>query len=89
MKLYATTTSERASKGQGGKKLDIEIRNERRRLLGVVNIIPWGKESARVELHFAPDVAVRYEPKGKKQKGDIAVDGDIVTLPDDSKARVM
>lgn len=28
MKLYATTTSERASKGQGGKWLDIEIMGE-------------------------------------------------------------
>lgn len=28
MKLYATVTSERASKGQGGEYLDIEIKNE-------------------------------------------------------------
>lgn len=28
MKLYATTTSERASKGQGGEYLNIEVKGE-------------------------------------------------------------
>ena len=30
MKLYATTISERASKGQGGKWLDIELETSKR-----------------------------------------------------------
>lgn len=33
MKLYATTTSERASKGQGGKWLDIEVKNENNKVI--------------------------------------------------------
>lgn len=33
MKLYATTTSERASKGQGGEWLDINIYNEKKEII--------------------------------------------------------
>lgn len=33
MKLYATTTSERASKGQGGKFLIIDVTNEKKEKL--------------------------------------------------------
>ena len=39
MKLYATTTSERASKGQGGNEyLNIEITGELKQKLGIVSV---------------------------------------------------
>ena len=38
MKLYATVTSERATKGQGGKQLDIEIQNEQQRITHKINV---------------------------------------------------
>jgi hypothetical protein len=41
MKLYATTTSERASKGQGGNEyLDIEIQDQNRNTILELKIIP-------------------------------------------------
>jgi hypothetical protein len=44
MKLYATTTSERATKGQGGNsRLDIEIKAEiqgRREIVATIQIMP-------------------------------------------------
>lgn len=39
MKLYATTTSERASKGQGGNnRLDIQLQGENGQELGVISL---------------------------------------------------
>lgn len=38
MKLYATTTSERASKGQGGEYLDIEIKNDDRIVFATIKV---------------------------------------------------
>jgi len=41
MKLYATTTSERASKGQGGNDyLQIEITDGEKNILGIINVMP-------------------------------------------------
>jgi len=41
MKLYATTTSERASKGQGGNEyLKIEITDADKNLLGIIQLSP-------------------------------------------------
>ena len=37
MKLYATTTSERATKGQGGKHIDIQLQGEGGQELGVIS----------------------------------------------------
>lgn len=45
MKLYAKTTSERASKGQGGQWLKIEVLNEYKKLLGIINIFPPDKNN--------------------------------------------
>jgi hypothetical protein len=51
MKLYATTTSERASKGQGGNEyLQIEITDDKKNILGILNIKP------------APDGAIHVLP---------------------------
>lgn len=38
MKLYATTTSERASKGQGGEWLDINIKDERKVTFAIIKV---------------------------------------------------
>ena len=45
MKLYATTTSERASKGQGGEYLQIDIYNTEKQLIAEVTVYtkPWFK----------------------------------------------
>lgn len=41
MKLYATVTSERASKGQGGNKfLAIEIKDDNQETIGIVRLRP-------------------------------------------------
>ncbi len=76
MKLYATTTSERASKGQGGEHLDIRIYNQERKEIGRLCCVSgeaflwsfWNKnkkEREIIELSY-----VGNEPKGKKQKGE-------------------
>lgn len=71
MKLYATTTSERASKGQGGKWLDIEIRNEQKRLLAMITIRSKEPQSAVIGIVNAPDVKIdTMIEKGKSQKGE-------------------
>lgn len=38
MKLYATVTSERATKGQGGEYLDIEIHNEHKEIVAILKV---------------------------------------------------
>ena len=89
MKLYATTTSERASKGQGGNRyLDIDIYTTNREKPthhvhvivspdgGVINV-------SLSALHFGVDkilatdsVYVNVPTKGEKQKDDIELDED-------------
>jgi type IV secretory pathway VirB9-like protein len=82
MNLYATVTSERASKGQGGNEF---IRID---LLGgsKVNPVDMGRLEMRMKnddkycqlVHYAPDDKVqivyinspRYNTKGEKQKGE-------------------
>ncbi len=38
MKLYATVTSERATKGQGGEYLDIEVKNEAKLVFATIKV---------------------------------------------------
>lgn len=38
MKLYATVSSERATKGQGGKELDIEVKNEQKETVFQIHV---------------------------------------------------
>lgn len=40
MKLYATVTSERATKGQGGKYLNIEVRDDNRQVVAFLYVAP-------------------------------------------------
>lgn len=60
MKLYATTTSERASKGQGGnERLEIQILGENKEDLGYIKIIPDGT-NYRVQHAFKGQPAERF-----------------------------
>ncbi len=40
MKLYATVTSERATKGQGGEYLDIDIKNSDKMVVATIKVRP-------------------------------------------------
>lgn len=77
MKLYATTTSERASKGQGGNDfLEINVQDENKHTFLELKILPkdeyiqlsgWVVQPSarRSEQYFEFEVQ-----KGEKQKGD-------------------
>ncbi len=67
MKLYATVTSERATKGQGGEWLDINLKDERECTFAIIKV---RKDSG----YFMPTLEIETIGaviKGKKQK-DIA-----------------
>ena len=86
MKLYATVTSERASKGQGGEYLDIEIKNEDKMCVAVVKVRPdrlngqsitiWhdGKTDVSTHKDSAWNREIYDSPyqvaKGEKKKGE-------------------
>lgn len=74
MKLYATTTSERASKGQGGNKyLNVAISNDKNETIFYMELLPNG-DSFIVKSMGATDGVrdILYQNilqlKGKKQK---------------------
>lgn len=83
MKLYATVRSERATKGQGGKWLDIEVLGEHKQPIARM-IIKAGEIQPSLEIIYtksefeAPIITrqtrqlerARYEPKGNKQKDE-------------------
>jgi hypothetical protein len=80
MKLYATITSERASKGQGGNQfLDIVIRNESQEEMMTVQVNGRGKEKPRIAIAFDSDKLCfppqPIDTKGKKQKGEVDATG--------------
>lgn len=71
MKLYATITSNRAKKGQGGDFLDIEVLNEKQQTIMEINITPkhiyattFGKEAQCIDTE-------EFETKGNKQKDEV------------------
>lgn len=86
MKLYATTTSERASKGQGGEYLEIDITNDKKEQLAYISVkIIDKKPVIRIYWNLdkidEPDLTGEYldeainisrTTKGKSQKGEIA-----------------
>lgn len=90
MKLYATTTSERASKGQGGNDyLDIKITDEKENLIMSIYLLPRDKTGRyAIELRANLDIAqqieadiqdiiedsIKLEQKGKSQKGEFEKD---------------
>lgn len=75
MKLYATTTSERASKGQGGEYLDIVITGAYQTELLSLHIQPdgpnyrltgWTHDNHRIGMQINENMA-----KGNQQKDEI------------------
>lgn len=79
MKLYATVTSERASKGQGGNKFVYSQFTLERELIGEVElylqedgewILQWRKD----ENHDW-DTLRQGQIKGEKQKGECHING--------------
>lgn len=88
MKLYATTTSERASKGQGGEYLDIRLSGENKQNLGIITvrynshkgyIINYANPLGMWNIALIKDnefPTLKEEQKGKSQKGEkCAFDG--------------
>ncbi len=78
MILYATITSERASKGQGGNDfLEIEVKDENRNNILELKIIPKDDqfilEGYAISQHSGKrsEYYIKYElAKGNKQKGE-------------------
>jgi hypothetical protein len=79
MKLYATTTSERATKGQGGQTLDIIIYNEEKKPSIAIRVITLlgGKVYASINTDMRYGLIKSHEvgfleeeTKGNKQKGE-------------------
>lgn len=69
MQLYATVTSERASKGQGGKFLFIKVQNEEKKTIAELQIQSgcyrfWTDGSLKTWNEGVK------KTKGNKQKGD-------------------
>lgn len=79
MKLYATTTSERASKGQGGNKyLNIDILDEEENLIAYISVLSYN-DKPTIKIYYDIDLIEKPEMigeylskainiKGKKQK---------------------
>lgn len=72
MKLYATTTSERASKGQGGNKFSRTIITADEEMVIDILVEDYSEDEWRVRLDLLGEVYFRTTPKtkGKSQKGD-------------------
>lgn len=70
MKLYATITSERASKGQGGKELDIEILNEKREVIASIKIDTDIQGKARMGVFYEEEKS--HTPLVATMRGDHA-----------------
>ena len=66
MKLYATTTSERASKGQGGEWLDINLQDDRKVTFAIIKV-------RKEEGLLIPTIEIESigQIKGEKKKGEI------------------
>ena len=82
MKLYATTTSERASKGQGGNKfIEIDLRYGSKNNSIREYFITYTKDKLIVE----GEEGVLFEnfiTKGKSQKGEMySCDNDDISCP--------
>lgn len=74
MKLYATVTSERASKGQGGKTLEIVVSGEQHDTLWKMKVVGMGKI---YKLTITDELGKPYPPlfsdwrkKGERRKGE-------------------
>ena len=71
MKLYATTTSERASKGQGGNEyIRIHLMNEKKRTMFMID---YSEAGLRLSAPTDTGGVILYETKGEKKKDDEGV----------------
>lgn len=76
MKLYATVTSERATKGQGGnKELEIKLYGDNQTHIATVYLFPDMEHKNEYMLHVRDtDDSLMFghllPTKGEKQKGD-------------------
>jgi len=75
MKLYATTTSERASKGQGGNDfIRIKVLDENRNTFIDINCINIGNNTIKIlgSVSGLKSIISQFhiETKGKSQKGE-------------------
>jgi hypothetical protein len=72
MKLYATTTSERATKGQGGNKeilIDLKIENPERKRFAMLKLTNYTDSFELAIMQNACDwQVIKKEQKAKKQK---------------------
>lgn len=74
MKLYATVTSERASKGQGGEYLDIVITDSQKIKLWQLNVTPSLNLFIKQYINGrAVDQWVLEANRGEKQKGEHSI----------------
>lgn len=74
MKLYATVSSERASKGQGGENLTIEICGPTKEIVATLEV-EWNGEKVIIEGTYNSYQANMYaskeeDKKGNKQEGE-------------------
>lgn len=85
MKLYATVTSERASKGQGGNDfVQIEVKNAAQETIGIVDFFPNNTARISIRRDIDADIdtmqdALPYKEKGEKQKGECEEGGNHFT----------
>lgn len=82
MKLYATVTSERASKGQGGEYLEISTSGKNKEPLWHISLLPVGGKEGEYSLIISlakeakkeggsyPYIFTDTIRKGKRQKGE-------------------
>jgi hypothetical protein len=98
MKLYATVTSERATKGQGGRNLVIDITGENGLKLWTIEVNPTGLNAKDYSLLVQ---RTKYNPlycfddrlneKGEKQKGESVevLNGSEYTVKNDKGEEVI
>lgn len=79
MKLYASVTSERATKGQGGEYLDIEIQDSNKELIGKISVRRFKDDvgdGIKIFYTFADwvypsNTGLIEATKGENQKGEL------------------
>jgi hypothetical protein len=98
MKLYATTTSERASKGQGGEYLVIELKNEAKKVFAKFLVVKtqdnkqeiasWHNRDTNTETRFIEEsslnalIAFTTVSKGKQKKDECLEGGEHKYMPE-------
>ena len=82
MKLYATVTSERASKGQGGKEIEISIFDENQEKVAQLLayypqasdypmlVLTMATKEIAQDLLTSSKIVLQSHTKGKQQKGE-------------------